>query len=189
MEHFFNPLEIRTVAAGLFLGVAAVLGLLWGGMLLRKRPAAWPMYVLGLVGILLWQVTALGLYWDGSPGPGTWLTSFILLVLVMGVATFLVNRPAWLTAVGFAPLRVGALVAPANVQGLWLAGGLVFFLACLVVFVFLNGTWWAPLGYTVAALTLIALGGVAALATTAGANVLWRNITNVRAGEPLWLVL
>src|SRR5205807_10230153 len=137
----------------------------------------WLLFVVALVGILLWQVTALGLFWDGAPGPGALLTSFIFLVSVMGVATFLVNRHAWLTAVGFGLLGVGALVAPANVQGLWLACGLAFLLLCLVVAVFLNGSWWPPLGYTVAALTLVAVGGVVTLATGAGADALWRNNT------------
>ncbi len=189
MDHFFNPHETRYAAAGLFFGIAAALGLLCGVMTLRRQQAAWPMYVVGLLGILLWQVAALGLFWDGTPGPGGLLTGIIATTLAMGVLTFLVNRHAWLTAVAFALLGVGALLAPANPMGLWVAGSLLFVLACLVVAVLLSGGWWAPLGYFVAGATLVELGGVASLATSAGAGVLWRNITNVRAASPWWLLV
>jgi uncharacterized membrane protein len=189
MDAFFSPHETRYAAAGLFFGVAVVLGILWGIMTLRKQQAGWPMFLVSLVGVLLWEVTALGLFWDGSPGPGALLTGIIAITLVAGVLTFLVNQHPWLTAVAFALLGLGALVAPADLRGLWIAGSLLFVLASLVVAVLLSGGWWAPLGYFVAAAALVAIGGLSALATSGGAAVLWRNITNVRAGSPWWLVL
>jgi uncharacterized membrane protein len=187
MESFFNPHETRITAAGLFFAVAVLLGLFWGGMVVLKRPAPWLLFIVAFFGLVAWQITAFGLLWDGAIGPGLLLTLFIFAVLVGGCAAFLVNEHAWLTAVGFALLGVGALAAPADALGFWLTGIFALVLGCLVVVVLLSGVWWPIAGYSAAALTLLAIGGVSALATSAGAGVWWRNVTNVRAAEPLWL--
>jgi uncharacterized membrane protein len=191
MEPFFNPNESRYVAAGLFLGIAAVLGLLWGGLLLLKRREGWPLYAGGFLGLMLWQITAVGLWWDGAIGAGLVLTAFILVLLMAACATFLVNDHPWLIAVGFALLGAGAFAALDEwiTVWLWLTGTFVMLFAALLLTVFLSGQWWPPLGYTAAGLTLVALGAASGLATSAGASVLWRNVTAVRAAEPLWLVL
>jgi uncharacterized membrane protein len=189
MDLLFSPNENRFIAAALFLGIAAPLGLLYGGMVWFNRVANWPLFVVSFFGLALWQIAAVGLFWDGEVVAGTWITSFIVALLLAACLTFLINANGWLTAVAFALLGLGAVVAPATVTGLSVTAALATALIGTVVFVFLSGAWSQIAGYALSALLLVGLGGVSAPATSYGIEILWNNVTSIRAAEPWWLVL
>ncbi len=189
MDPFVDAAASRWVAAGFFLGVAAVLGLIYGCMVVLKRQASWPMFVGGILGIALWQLIAAGLIVDGATVAGLALSAIAAAVLLAGCCTFLINNHSWLVAVVFALLGIGALLIPGDNLTFILAGSLAGVLIVMVAVVLLSGWWWAPAAYAVAALTLVAVGGASALATSVGVGVWERNVGNIRASEPYWLGL
>jgi uncharacterized membrane protein len=189
MDPFFDSAATRFPAAGLFLSVAAVLGLLWAMQVLLKRRAKWPMVAGGMVGLGFWLLTAIGLLLEGQTGAGLLLTCLILILFFAAAVTFLINDRVWLSAMAFAVLGFGALLVPGEAPAFGVAGACAAVVIVLVGVVLLSGYWWPPAGYIVASLMLVALGGATALATSAGASLWWQNIGNVRAAEPGWLVL
>src|ERR1700722_12657282 len=141
--------ENRLAAAGMFLALALILGLLWLGMTLWNRRANWPMYLVGVCGLALWMIAAVGLFWNGELGAGFALTAVIVVLLLAAAATFLINKHGWLVAVGFALLGLGSLLnldewLKMNHLGVALAIFFAVTLVCLVTIVFLSGNWWPP---------------------------------------------
>jgi uncharacterized membrane protein len=176
-------------AAGLFLAIAVVLCLCWLLMTWWERRANWPMYLLGMFGLAVWLIAAVGLFWDGELGAGFLLTGVVLALLLAAAATFLINEHGWLVPAGFALLGVGALIDFGDRLGPGLAIFFAVTLICLVSIVFLSGSWWPPVAYSAAALQLLALGSAIAPLTSKGADLLWRNVTSIRANDPWWLLV
>jgi hypothetical protein len=189
MTSLLNLPENRLWASGLFVAVAVVLGVFWLGMTLSNKRANWPMYLLGMLGLAAWLVAAVGLFWNGDLGAGFALTGVIVVILLAASATFLINEHGWLIAVGFALLGVGAVIKLDERLGMWLAIFCAVTLVSLVTIVFLNGGWWPIVAYAAVALQLVTLGSAIAPLTGDGADLLWRNVTMIRANDPWWLLV
>jgi uncharacterized membrane protein len=189
MTSLFNLPENRLWACGLFLAVALLLGGFWLGMTLWNKRANWPMYLLGMFGLAAWMVAAVGLFWNGDLGAGFALTGVIVVILLAAAATFLINEHGWLIAVGFALLSLGALIKLDERLGMGLAIFFAVTLVSLVTIVFLSGSWWPIVAYAAVALQLLTLGSAIAPLTGDGADLLWRNVTMIRADNPWWLLV
>jgi uncharacterized membrane protein/Mg-chelatase subunit ChlD len=188
MELIQQILDWVQPATWLLGAIAAVLAALWGGMALVKKQAGWPLFVVSFLGLVLWQISAVGLFWDGEWRWGMLVTGVIVFLLAAGCVTFLINRHAWLTVVAFALLALGAQIAPGKPGATWAAVILSVILLGSVLMVFLSGLWSAVLGYTVFALLLVGLGGVSSPATSYGVEILSTNVLSIRASDPEWLI-
>src|SRR5262245_35173042 len=100
MDVFFSPTENRIIAAGLFAAIAGVLALIWVA-LSRRGYAQWPCLGSALLGMGIWQLTAVALLADGATTEGSVLTGLIITLVLAGSLTFLINEQFWTIAVGF----------------------------------------------------------------------------------------
>jgi uncharacterized membrane protein len=121
--------------------------------------------------------------------------SLLLLSLLMGGGLLLRwyrrrgwSQPMMLVGAALALCGLGGLVLPFE-WGLWIgAAGLAILFAMLLV-VITTGSWWAPLGYSIGAILMLALGGIGAASMGEWFTEAAKVVLSLEPTQPAWLVL
>lgn len=123
---------------------------------------------------------------------GHWFATVLVVIAAACAVVVAINRrrqaslllPLLLAAAGFGALAAGDLVVPSD-WAAWLAVGAAVALFLMLMTVILTGKWWAPLGYTVAALLLVGLGALSL--TTVGHELSdWYTLLRSLEASQLW---
>ena len=125
-----------------------------------------------------------------------WFSVLLLAIaLVFGVLLLSGRRrhrewslPLLLLSSTFALLGVGGLALPVG-WALWLAAAMLAILFIMLLVVITTGTWSAALGYSVAALLLLGLGGASSGTVAQGLSEVGKLIVSLEPTQPWWLLL
>jgi len=126
--------------------------------------------------------------------------SFTAALLGLGVflgAFLLVGRrrrktwslPLILSCAAVGLLGVGGLLLAPTDWAVWIASVAAACLFVMLAMVVLTGNWWAPLGYVVAAVLLLGLGGIAADPGSRTLHAAARLLTSLQPLQPWWLLV
>src|SRR5262249_1507318 len=123
--------------------------------------------------------------------------SLLLLLLTLGLGASLLllryRRKTWSlplllsgSAVGL--IGAGGMLLPVD-SGLWIGAAMLAVLFVMLLVVITSGSWWAPLGYTVGAVLLLAIGGAACETVGEWLAETGKVALSLEPTQPWWLLL